>query len=182
MDKKETGTVELWQNLDRETEQGLWNRRWVVRAAVLHGETLVLAQQVWWPCGCVQCRARAGGKLTDLASAGCFRCPGPGWTPGVHAMQPGIVAAEGDRCSELGGSRIQKAPPPHLLRPCAFPSLFKTKDVQKAMDDRRFEEAIQLRGRCGCCLSGTGSVYQGGSVALARAVFGAGTPQEQLRG
>lgn len=28
-----------------------------------------------------------------------------------------------------------------------LPFLFKTKEVQKAMDEKRFDEAIQLRGR-----------------------------------
>lgn len=48
-----------------------------------------------------------------------------------------------DRPSDSGAAVQAPGPLPQAVLSVSF----KTKEVQKAMDEKRFEEAIQLRGR-----------------------------------
>lgn len=71
------------------------------------------------------------------------------------AGPPGAEEERGPGCPCWGGpggwvrwgsESAAKCAPGRLLQP-VLSVFFKTKEVQKAMDEKRFDEAIQLRGR-----------------------------------
>lgn len=67
----------------------------------------------------------------------------PQQPPGLLALAVTAASKVWDRPSDSGAAVQAPRPLPQAV---LFVS-FKTKEVQKAMDEKRFEEAIQLRGR-----------------------------------
>lgn len=83
--------------------------------------------------------------VTGLSLAGEDSCLGPGGPLGLpeNWASDMKVLAKSPFSSPVGWVCVC-SPASVTTR---LPFLFKTKEVQKAMDEKRFDEAIQLRGR-----------------------------------